>query len=181
MRRALFDAGRAEIARRPVPLVTVQDLTDRADVAKGAFYLHFDGKDAFLLELWADVLERFRASLEDALQGCRTQRSRTEAAIRTYPRFAAADPASMRTWFRMAAFFPDEIGPPGRLAQLHRDHLHALAELVWHDARASGRRRAQLLDVLARAVVDTDPDGSTIGEARMVAAVSAALRAVERA
>ena len=63
-RRALFDAGLEAVGRRPFGVVSVLDLTDAVDVAKGVFYLHFKSKDEFLIELLRDVLGQFLEGLE---------------------------------------------------------------------------------------------------------------------
>lgn len=45
-RDALMAAGQQLFAARPIDSVSVDEIVDIADVAKGSFYNHFDGKDA---------------------------------------------------------------------------------------------------------------------------------------
>ena len=49
-RHALADALMAAITEKPYKDVTVQDVIDRADVARSTFYAHFVDKDSLLVE-----------------------------------------------------------------------------------------------------------------------------------
>jgi AcrR family transcriptional regulator len=51
VRQARFDAGLAAFERQPISLVSILDITEAADVAKGVFHLHFRSKDEYLLAL----------------------------------------------------------------------------------------------------------------------------------
>jgi AcrR family transcriptional regulator len=55
-RAALLAAAREVFASQGVGAVTIQDITDAADVAKGSFYNHFDSKDAILRALVEEIL-----------------------------------------------------------------------------------------------------------------------------
>jgi AcrR family transcriptional regulator len=59
--QALLEAARSEFARDGLERARVQDITRRAGVSKGAFYLHFRSKqDAF-----REILQRFMGAIED--------------------------------------------------------------------------------------------------------------------
>jgi AcrR family transcriptional regulator len=73
-RRAdLLDAAMEVFAKRGVADVTVNDITARADVAKGTFYLYFEGKDHVVAGLWERYVSRFLELAEDVI-GTRTPR-----------------------------------------------------------------------------------------------------------
>jgi AcrR family transcriptional regulator len=65
-RKLLREALIALILEKGYDAVTVQDITDRANLGRATFYLHYhDGKDALLLDMMQDVvaeqLERIRS------------------------------------------------------------------------------------------------------------------------
>ncbi len=122
VRTALLDAGFAAFATHPLTLVSVFDITERADVAKGVFYLHFASKDDFLLELLREVHRRFHELLADL------EESDTIAGlIAAYARFARTHSSETRYWIRSESYAPDEIGQPGDLAAIRAQHLSTLA------------------------------------------------------
>jgi AcrR family transcriptional regulator len=57
-RRDLLDAGLAVFVEKGVAAATLDHVTQRAGVAKGTFYLHFDSKEHLLAALQADFEER---------------------------------------------------------------------------------------------------------------------------
>lgn len=127
VRRALFDAGLAAFERQPLGLVSILDITEAADVAKGVFYLQFGSKDEFLIALWEDRQRSFLDAVRSAVAGCATDRDRLAAAVGQYARTAADSPPTARFWLRMSGYFSDEIGQPGELTRLRREFLRRLA------------------------------------------------------
>ena len=70
----LFDALMALILEKNYESITVTEITERADVARATFYLHFDDKDALLLSsfdaLVEGILEEVKGfSRQDLLRG----------------------------------------------------------------------------------------------------------------
>lgn len=61
-RQALRDALLALVAERGYDNINIQDITDRANIARTTFYLHFDDKDDLLFssmaELYSDLFNR---------------------------------------------------------------------------------------------------------------------------
>ncbi|MBE2250068.1 MAG: TetR/AcrR family transcriptional regulator [Myxococcus sp.] len=56
-RQALLDAGLELIGDRGVYLMRIEDVTERADVAKGAFYNYFDSKASLVAALVRDSVD----------------------------------------------------------------------------------------------------------------------------
>ena len=162
VRRALFDAGLAAFERQPIGLVSILDITEAADVAKGVFYLQFRGKDEFLIALLEDRQRVFLDAVRTAVSGCRTDRGRLEAAIREYARTATGSPATARFWLRMSGFFADEIGQPGELTRLRQEYLEQLA--------------ATIVDVKLEAITPRDLDLAALVDACSWAIISHAVR-----
>ena len=130
VRRALFDVGLAAFERQPLGLVSILDITEAADVAKGVFYLQFRSKDEFLVALWEDRQRVFVDAVRTAVSGCPTDQARLEAAIREYARTAMDSPPTARFWLRMSGYFSDEIGQPGELTRLRQEYLEQLAATI---------------------------------------------------
>lgn len=68
-RRRILEAAEQLMRERPVDSVTIQDITEAADVGHGSFYLHFKTKYDVLVpivqSLAADVDNRLREALAD--------------------------------------------------------------------------------------------------------------------
>ncbi|GAA1554253.1 TetR/AcrR family transcriptional regulator [Actinomadura kijaniata] len=68
-RQALIDAARAVLAERGTAEVSIQQITDAADVGFGSFYNHFGGKDELFQAAVADVLEEHGRLLDELTAG----------------------------------------------------------------------------------------------------------------
>lgn len=126
--RAMIEAGLAAFARRPIGMVSVLDITEAVDVAKGVFYLHFKSRDEFLIALWEDV----RSSLLEMMnmEGAKARKTRIERAVEGYLRMAGDKPEAARFWIRMSGYFADEVGQPGQLTRVREEFLEQLAGLI---------------------------------------------------
>jgi len=68
-RTKLLNAARTVFAERGLDLTRIDDITDRADVGKGTFYYHFNGKDELVNELIKTVLGELSAVIEERCAG----------------------------------------------------------------------------------------------------------------
>ncbi len=59
-RQLLREAFRGLLHDKPYDAITIQDITERANVGRTTFYLHYDSKDDLLLEHYGDVTSLFR-------------------------------------------------------------------------------------------------------------------------
>ena len=130
VRRALFAAGLRAFERQPIGLVSILDITEAADVAKGVFYLQFKSKDAYLLALWEDVQRTFIDTVRAALQDSRSRSARVGVTVRRFVSFAADNPAAARFWIRMSSYFPDEVGEPEHLTRVREQYVRQLAAII---------------------------------------------------
>lgn len=160
VRQALFDAGLAAFERQPIGLVSVLDITEAADVAKGVFYLQFKSKDDYLLRLWEEVQRRFLDTVRTAALDCRSQAARVEAAVEQFESFAQHSSAATRFWIRMSSYFPDEVGQPGHLSRIRHEYIKQLAAIVTRktpeELTSCDTRRALVLDSLCWAIVSAE-------------------------
>lgn len=145
-RRALLDAGLSAFENTPLALISVQDITDAADVAKGVFYLHFRSRNDFLLTLWREVQEAFLDRAEAAMRGRRSLRSRLEALVRTYAEMPVRQPREMIYWMRMSSYIGDEVGAAGELLALRNQYFSRLAQLTWESDDAAPLENVCTLD-----------------------------------
>ena len=64
IRARLLAAGFDQAGRRGLDGIVIADLTEAADCAKGAFYLHFESREAFVLALINEALEPVGQALD---------------------------------------------------------------------------------------------------------------------
>lgn len=181
VRQSLFDAGLAAFDRQPIGLVSVLDITEKADVAKGVFYLQFHSKDEYLLALWEEVQGRFLDTARAKAAACRSETARLTAAVTALLSFARQAPPTARFWLRMSSFFPDEIGEPGHLTRIRQAYLQQLAAMITGRTTAEiddqGLRSALVIDTLGWAVIGTEiHDGEPLlDDERLIKSILAAL------
>jgi len=63
-RKALLTAARELFAEKGMDLTTIDDITQRADVAKGTFYYHFKNKNRLIKELMRNMLVGLQNNIE---------------------------------------------------------------------------------------------------------------------
>lgn len=175
VRKALFDAGLAAFERQPIGLVSILDITEAADVAKGVFYLQFKSKDDYLLALWEEVQGRFLDRIRTAAVDRGSIAERAEVAAQQFASFAKDSPAAARFWIRMSSYFPDEVGPPGHLTGIRREYIQQLASIISGKNRdklvARDVRTSLALDSVCWAVVSAEAHtGEPLFEDRTMAA-----------
>jgi AcrR family transcriptional regulator len=64
-RARLLDAARAVFSERGLDRAKVEDITTRAQLSKGAFYLHFESKEEAFRELLAGVVSHLERMLDE--------------------------------------------------------------------------------------------------------------------
>ena len=95
----LLEAARAVFARKGISNATVDDITARAGVSKGTFYLYFKSKDQIVGSLWEQYVEGFLEITETAL----------------------ADDGKQRVWHAVLwKIFEQLVGHALQHAELHR-------------------------------------------------------------
>jgi AcrR family transcriptional regulator len=62
-RKELIEAAVKLVLEKGYEAVTIQDITDRADLGRGTFYIHFKDKEE---AVWSAIEDGFRATEEDA-------------------------------------------------------------------------------------------------------------------
>jgi AcrR family transcriptional regulator len=102
-RMALLSAGQTLFARRPVESVSVDDIVDAADVAKGSFYNHFQDKDAFAATIYELVQGDVEFHIFSANQSVEDAPERIARALCTVLRYALEHPERLMALLSMGA------------------------------------------------------------------------------
>jgi AcrR family transcriptional regulator len=91
-RAALVAAGRRLFAARAVEAVTIDDIVQAAQVGKGSFYNHFEGREALLRAISREIRAGVERQVDLANAGVADPASRMARAICTYLRYALDEP-----------------------------------------------------------------------------------------
>ncbi|MFD1710872.1 TetR/AcrR family transcriptional regulator [Ottowia flava] len=72
-RSELLQAAAALFEEKGVAATAIGDITERAQVAKGTFYIYFASKDALIAEIWKDYVAGFMTVADEAEAADRSQ------------------------------------------------------------------------------------------------------------
>jgi AcrR family transcriptional regulator len=100
-RAALIAAGRRLFCERAVDAVTVDDIVQAAEVAKGSFYNHFVDREALVRAVSAEIRASVERSVDCANAGVEDPARRVARACCTFVRFALDDPERAGVLVRM--------------------------------------------------------------------------------
>ncbi len=92
-RRALIDAARRILADGGSTDVSIQEITDAADVGFGSFYNHFETKAELFEAAVREVLEEYGAALDRACEDLTDSAEIYVVGVRMTARLAATQPA----------------------------------------------------------------------------------------
>jgi len=102
-RRQLLDAAEVEFGRAGFEAASIGDITKRAGVAQGTFYLYFTDKTAIFSELVDELGARLRHHLGAAVQGKKSRFDIERAGMRAFFEFTREHTALYRI-IRQAEF-----------------------------------------------------------------------------
>ena len=95
-RKALVDAARRILAEGGTADVSIQEITDTADVGFGSFYNHFETKAELFEAAVGEVLEEYGAALDRACEGLEDSAEIYAVGVRMSARLASTHPAVAR-------------------------------------------------------------------------------------
>ncbi len=95
-RAALLRAGADLLAKRPIDAIAVNDIVERAGVAKGSFFNHFADKDDFAAAIGAGIREAVEQRVTAANAGIADPATRVARGVRSFVDFALAEPRDAR-------------------------------------------------------------------------------------
>ncbi|MEJ2504290.1 MAG: helix-turn-helix domain containing protein, partial [Gemmatimonadota bacterium] len=88
-RQKLLDAAEALFGRSGFHATGVTDITRRAGVAQGTFYLYFESKEQVFTELVRHLSRSLRRAIREDTAGVEDRLALEEAGLRSFLRFAA--------------------------------------------------------------------------------------------
>jgi AcrR family transcriptional regulator len=106
-RQALLDAAEQVFAEHGFDGASIAEITRRAGVAQGTFYVHFPDKKAAFLELVGHVNHQVRETSAKAIAHVETRKEQERAGFAAFFRHVAADPAVYRI-IRQTEFVDEE-------------------------------------------------------------------------
>ena len=124
-RASLVAAARTLLASRDPAEVSIQEITDAADVGFGSFYNHFRSKQDLFDAAVEEVLEEHGAMLDAATAGIANPAEVFAAAIRMTARLPKTQPQLARTFQRIG--FDLLVAPRGLAPRARRDLQRAEA------------------------------------------------------
>jgi len=100
-RGALLEAGVRLFSLRPIEAVSVDEITETADIAKGSFYNHFNDKDELGREVSRHVREEVEARVTAANEGIADPAVRVARALYVFSLYAFEKPERARALSRL--------------------------------------------------------------------------------
>ncbi|MGY1411004.1 MULTISPECIES: TetR/AcrR family transcriptional regulator [unclassified Luteimonas] len=100
-RDALLRAGRTLFAQRDVDAVSIDEIVNLADVAKGSFYNHFQDKDAFAREIGAEVRRKVEAQISAVTADVDDAALHVALALCVFARFATRSRDAARVLYKL--------------------------------------------------------------------------------
>lgn len=95
-RARLLRAAEEVFGERGYHEASIAEMTQRAGIALGTFYVHFPSKKAIFEQLMGDRTEELRDALRSSVAGLDTAREREEARVRAFFEWVAERPSTFR-------------------------------------------------------------------------------------
>jgi AcrR family transcriptional regulator len=131
-RTALVIAAQSLFAERPPQQVSITDIADAADLAKGSFYNHFPDKESLANELLVSIRQRVECQVRDANKATTDAYIAVAQAICVVLNFAVEDPKAASALLHLT---PSALLPEDPL-------YHGIASLI-----QMGHAQGQMMDI----------------------------------
>jgi AcrR family transcriptional regulator len=82
-----MEAAKTVMAEKGLSAMTVEEITERADVGRGSFYYHFDAKDELICQMIEKLLAELIASMREACEPHREINAVLDAMIGAHIKF----------------------------------------------------------------------------------------------
>ncbi len=125
-RQALVRAARRILAERGTTDVSIQEITDTADVGFGSFYNHFESKAELFEVAVREVLEEYGASLDQACTDLTDSAEIYAVGVRMTARLALTRPAVAQVLLQVGLSYASE--EQGLAPRARRDIRRGIAE-----------------------------------------------------
>jgi AcrR family transcriptional regulator len=132
--------------------IRVEDITERCDVAKGAFYLHFESKAALFAELLARAIALLERECMEEVKGQGEVEQRIRAVVRAHVRFLDSNVEYALLLHQGRGILQLEEKADSALATVYRDYLTTIAAIIFQDQGISAAHRQDLAALVAGAI-----------------------------
>jgi AcrR family transcriptional regulator len=129
-RTRLMAAGRTAFGQNGLYATRIEEITELAGVAKGTFYLYFEGKEDLIRAIAGEAFRQLGDACERAGAPAATWQDRVAALSRAHLQFFAEDPASMRILHQLRGMLTFELPEWQPLRATLQSHVDALATLL---------------------------------------------------
>jgi AcrR family transcriptional regulator len=110
-RQALLDAARSLLVSRSMDALSVDEIVERADVARGTFYNYFPDKDALERELASRTRSRIEDEIARVNEGVRDPAQRIARAFCSVVRLGISAPKEAAAMMRLFPRATDPVAP----------------------------------------------------------------------
>lgn len=177
VRVALLDAAMTLFAERGLHGTRVEDITDRADLGKGAFYNYFESKDALIGELLRAGIDTLERDYLAAPGEGSSLADRLDRLARSHDRFFAEHPEYVVLFHQARGLLKVDRNDQPRLRAIFADYLDRIGARLTHDGEITGLDRDVRADIAAvvvgaiagyrsyRLAAGASPNPSTIARA----------------
>lgn len=179
-REALVKAALELFRQRGIYGTRIEDITEHADTAKGAFYNYFDSKDALIAELLADAVRVLSEDYLARLNGS-SGPERVEEIARLHGTFLDEHPtyALLLHQTRGLLMVPESAGTEP-MRKLFRSYLDVVARALVKDEQYTAAHR-EVAAVLAGGVAGARAFATAAGYAPSKAAPAVLARGIDSA
>lgn len=163
---ALLDAAASKFAEQGYHATTIRELAAASDMTPGAIYFHVPGKQALLLAVYEEGVQRIVDRVETAAAGPQTAWDRLTAAVEAHLEAILDASAYARVVIRILPDDAPEIAADlRRLRDRYEDRFRALiADVTLPEGMAPGLARLFLLGALNWTPVWHRPGGAPVAE-----------------
>lgn len=174
-RTALINAAQQLFAQTPVEGVTVDDIVDRADVAKGSFYNHFGDKNALADEVYDEIAKELESHISANNEAISDPAFRIARALCTVMEYARSNPERIQALLSLEDRRTNYVSQLNKgLASDVQDGLNS-GRLGGVDIEAGVLTVVGLVGITMRSVISRDIEGSAkaLGSAMAACALRA--------
>lgn len=142
----------ALFAERGIYGTRIEDITERADIGKGAFYNYFPSKDALIADLVAEGVQTFQRLYVSRLNGASEIKVRVSELARLHGAFLDEHPEYALLFHQARGLLLLKDTRVERLREVFADYLRIVGRSLVQDQNAAAWSEQDLLDIAAAVV-----------------------------
>jgi AcrR family transcriptional regulator len=154
-RRALLESALSLFSERGIYATRLEDITQRADLGKGAFYNYFESKDSLVAELLSEATSILLSRNLGAVEGLPTIAERVASLARQHAIFFHENPSYLPLFHQARGLLQLHRAAASHLTQVFAGYLAQLGRLLvppGDERRFTEEDRVDLAAALAGAI-----------------------------